>query len=164
MMSDDGELLRPTAVVRARAGPWGLRLAVAAIAMVTAASALVAESVPPGILTGLAIAVVLGSFLVVAASMMQITTRWRTSLRSDGWSLVVRAPFAVAEHSYGHELAIGRWLDARRGRPEHWVIESGRIATPIGDALDPVRIEAFAHAVGVPVVDVDGTPPSLATR
>ncbi|KQV26672.1 MULTISPECIES: hypothetical protein [unclassified Microcella] len=158
MPSDD--LLRPIAVVRAGAGPWGLRLALAAIAMVAAATGLVVGVAPPGILTGLLIAVSLGGFLLLAASAAQITTRWRTSLRSDGWSLVVRSPFAVAEHSYGHELAIGRWLDARRGRPELWVIESGRIATPIGDALDPLRVEAFALAVGVPVVDVDGDPPS----
>lgn len=163
-MTSEGELLRPTAVVRAGAGRWGVRLAVAAIAMVAAATALVAEAAPPGILTGLVIAVALGAFLVLAASMMQITTRWRTSLRSDGWSLVVRAPFAVAVHSYGHELAIGRWIDDRRRRPEHWVIESGRIATPIGDALDPVRIEAFALAVGVPIVDLDGPPPSVGLR
>lgn len=163
MTSEEG-LLRPTAVVRAGAGPWGLRLALAAIAMVAAAAVLVVGAAPPGILTGLAIAVTLGSFLVVAASMMQITTRWRTSLRSDGWALVVRAPFAVAEHSYGHELAIGRWVDERRRRPEHWIIESGRIATLIGEALEPVRVEAFALAVGVPIVDLEGPPPSAGLR
>ena len=158
MPSDD--LLRPVAVVRAGVGPWGLRLALAAIAMTGAASGLVLGAAPPGILAGLLITVVLGAFLVLAASAAQITTRWRTSLRSDGWSLVVRSPFAVAEHSYGHELAIGRWVDARRRRPELWVIESGRIATPIGDALDPVRVEGFALAVGVPVIDIEGAPPS----
>lgn len=158
MPSDD--LLRPVAVVRAGVGPWGLRLGIAAIAMTVAATALVAGIAPPGILTGLLIAIALGGFLVLAASAAQITTRWRTSLRSDGWSLVVRGPFAVAEHSYGYELAIGRWLDPRRGRPELWVIESGRIATPIGDALDPVRVEGFALTVGVPVIDIDGAPPS----
>lgn len=163
MTSEEG-LLRPSAVVRAETGPWALRLALAAIAMVTASTALVAEAAPPGILTGMAIVVVLGAFLVVAASAMQITTRWRTSLRSDGWSLVVRAPFAVAVHSFAHELAIGRWLDVSRGRPEHWVIESGRIATPIGDTIDPVRIEGFALAVGVPLIDIEGEPPSLSLR
>lgn len=159
-MTSEGQALRPAAVVRAGVGPWGIRLTLAAIATVTASTALVAEAAPPGILTGAAVTVVLGGFLVVAASAMQITTRWRTSLRSDGWSLVVRAPFAVAVHSYGHELAIGRWLDDRRGRPEHWVIEAGRIATPIGDTIDPVRIEGFALAIGLPVIDVDGVPPS----
>ncbi|GAA1701371.1 hypothetical protein GCM10009792_22040 [Microcella alkalica] len=154
------ELLRPVAVVRAGAGAWGVRLALAAIAMTGAATGIVLGVAPPGILTGLLIAVAIGGFLLLAASAAQITTRWRTSLRSDGWSLVVRAPFAVAEHSYGHELAIGRWLDSRRGRPELWVIESGRIATPIGDALDPLRVEAFALQVGVPVLDIDGDPPS----
>jgi hypothetical protein len=93
--------------------------------------------------------------------MMQITTRWRTSLRFDGEALVVRAPFAVAVHPLSANLVIGRWMHERRPRPEHWVIENGRIATPIGEELDPVRIEAFAARLEVPVIDIPGDPPSV---
>jgi hypothetical protein len=163
-MPFDPERLRPVTAVRGTAGRWVVLLVLASAAMVAGAVLLVAEAAPDGILTALLTVVVLGGFVAFAAGAAQVTTRWRTSLRSDGWSLVVRSPFAVAEHSYAHELSIGRWLDSTRGRPEHWVIESGTITTPIGDAIDPVRVEAFAHAVGVPLVDVPGSPPSASTR
>jgi hypothetical protein len=163
-MSFDPERLRPVMAVRATAGPWGLRLVIAAAVMGGAAAGLVAQAGTTELRETVLTVLTLGGFIAFSACAAQVTTRWRTSLRSDGWSLVVRAPFAVAEHSFGHELAIGRWLDDKRRRPEHWVIESGRIATPIQDAIDPVRVEAFALVVGIPVIDIPGAPPSAVTR
>ncbi len=151
----------PQIVTRAGAGRWGARLVVGFVVMVAGCAALLTEIAPPGIPTAVAVIGSLGGFGLLAASMMQITTRWRTSLRFDGEALVVRAPFAVAVHPLGANLVIGRWLHERRPRPEHWVIEDGRVATPIGDELDPVRIEAFAARLGVPVIDIPGDPPSV---
>lgn len=151
----------PHVVTRAGVGRWGARLVIGLGVMVAGCVALLSEDELPGILTALAVIGSLGGFGLLAASTLQITTRWRTSLRFDGESLVVRAPFAVAVHPVSAHLVIGRWLDERRRRPEHWVIENGRVVTPIGEELEPVRIEAFAARLGVPVVDIPGDPPSL---
>lgn len=151
----------PHVVTRAGVGRWGARFVTGLGVMVAGCVALLSEDELPSILTALAVIGSLGGFGLLAASTLQITTRWRTSLRFDGESLVVRAPFAVAVHPVSAHLVIGRWLDERRRRPEHWVIENGRVVTPIGEELEPVRIEAFAARLGVPVVDIPGDPPSL---
>jgi hypothetical protein len=38
------------------------------------------------------------------------------------------------------------------------VLDNGRLSVALSPDLDPVRLEAFAHLVGLPVVDRDDAP------
>ena len=154
---ENGDALWPEGVVRARAEKWGPRLALAAIAVGAGSWALRAEVVAPGIPQIIVSLLVLASFGVVALCVWQITMRWRTSLRSDGRALVVRDPLGARIVSRHDRLALGRWLDARN-RPVHWLLDDGRLAVPLSPELDPVALEAFAHRVWLPVIDLDDAP------
>lgn len=147
----------PVAVVRARARNWVRRLVVAGAAVIVGSWALVGDAVEPGILRIVISLLVLAAFGVVATSVSAITMRWRTSLRSDGEALVVRDPLGARVVPHREGLALGRWLDSR-DRPVHWLLDEGRPAVPLSPDLDPVDLEAFAHRVGLPVVDHDGAP------
>lgn len=147
----------PVAVVRARAGRWVRRLLVASGLVVAGSWSLLADAVGTGIPRIVVSLFVLGAFGVVAASVSAITMRWRTSLRSDGEALVVRDPLGARVVPRRDELVLGRWLDSRN-RPVHWLLEGDRPAVPVSPDLDPVDLEAFAHRVGLPVVDHDAAP------
>jgi hypothetical protein len=154
---DRGSSRWPEGVVRARAGKWGRRLTFAGAAVVVGSWALVTEVVAPGVLQAIASLFVLGSFGVVALCVWHITMRWRTSLRSDGRALVVRDPLGARVVPRHERHSLGRWLDARN-RPVHWLLDDGRLAVPLGPELDPVALEAFAHSVRLPVIDLDDAP------
>ena len=156
----EGEPARyPEAVVRARAGRWVRRMLVAGVAVVLGSWALVADAVETGILRIVVSLLVLAAFGVVATAVAAITMRWRTSVRSDGRALVVRDPLGARVVPRTERLALGRWLDAR-SRPVHWLLDDGRPAVPLSPDLTPVDLEAFAHRVGLPVVDHDAAPRS----
>ena len=155
--AERSEEVWPVAVVRARAGVWVRRL-VLAVAVVSAASwALVTDAVGSGIPRIVVSLIVLAAFGLLALSVSTITLRWRTSLRSDGRTLVVRDPLGARVVPRTPRLTLGRWLDGR-DRPVHWLLDQGRPAVPLSPDLDPVLLEAFAHRVGLPVVDLDGAP------
>lgn len=145
--------------MRARAGRW-MRALVAASAVVVAGSwGLLSDVVGPGIPTVIVSLVVLAAFGVLVVSVSTITLRWRTSLRCDGESLVVRDPLGARVVPLSENLALGRWLDARN-RPVHWLVSDDRALVPLSPDLDPVRLEAFAHLIGLAVVDRDDAPGS----
>ena len=148
---------RPEAVVRARAGRWMRALAAASAVVVAGSWALVTDVVESGIPTVVFGLVVLAAFGLLALSVSTITMRWRTSLRCDGAALVVRDPLGARVVPVSESLALGRWLDAR-GRPVHWLLDDGRAIVPLSPDLDPVRLEAFAHHIGLAVVDHDDAP------
>ena len=154
---ESGDALWPEAVVRARAGRWARRLALAVVIVVAGSWALRAEVVAPGIPQIVVSLLVLAAFGVFVVCALTITLRWRTSLRSDGRALVVRDPLGARVMPRHEMLALGRWLDARN-RPVHWLLNDGRLAVPLSPELDPVALEAFAHRVGLPVIDLDDAP------
>lgn len=154
---EPGGPLRPEAVVRARAGRWVRRLVVAGVLVVAGAAALLADAVPEGILRVVVSLLLLAAFGFGAAAVAAITLRWRTSVRCDGRALVVRDPLGARVVPITPAVALGRWLDAEL-RPVHWVLDGGRRLAPISPDLDPVALEAFAHRVGVPVIDLDDAP------
>jgi len=143
---EGGDALWPEGVVRARAEKWGPRLVLAAIAVVAGSWALRTEVVAPGIPQIIVSLLVLAAFGVLAVCVWTITTRWRTSLRSDGRALVVRDPLGARVVPRHERLALGRWLDARN-RPVHWLLDDGRPAVPLSPDLTPVDLEWFAHRV-----------------
>ena len=147
----------PEAVVRARAGRWMRRMLVAAAVVALGSWALVADRVEPGIPRILMSLLVIAAFGVMATGVAAITMRWRTSVRSDGRAIVVRDPLGARVVPRTERLALGRWLDAR-SRPVHWLLDDGRRAVPLGPDLAPVDLEAFAHRVRLPVIDLDDAP------
>lgn len=146
-------------VVRGRAGRWVRGLIVAGAVVVAGSWVLVADIVAPGIPSIVVSLLVLAAFGVVALCVATITVRWRTSLRFDGDSLVVRDPLGARVVPLQERVALGRWLNARN-QPVHWLLDDGRPLAPLSPDLDPVRLEAFAHLVGLAVVDLDGAPRS----
>lgn len=130
---------------------------VAAAAVALGSWLLVVEAVESGILRIVVSLLVLAAFGVMATGVAAITMRWRTSVRSDGQALVVRDPLGARVVPLTDRLALGRWLDAR-SRPVHWLLDDGRRAVPLSPDLAPVDLEAFAHRVGLPVVDLDAAP------
>ncbi|MEN9619932.1 MAG: hypothetical protein RL499_125 [Actinomycetota bacterium] len=86
---------RPEVVVRARAGRWMHGLVVSAALVVAGSGALLAEGVAAGIPTIVVSGLVLASFAVLVVSLATITLRWRTSVRCDGFALVVRDPLGA---------------------------------------------------------------------
>ncbi|MBA4247186.1 MAG: hypothetical protein C0444_02680 [Microbacterium sp.] len=146
-------------VVRGRAGRWVRGLIVAGTVVVAGSWGLLADVVAAGIPSIVVSLLVLAAFGVVALCVATITMRWRTSLRFDGVSLVVRDPLGARVVPLHEGLALGRWLDARN-RPVNWLLDDGRPLAPVSPDLDPVRLEAFAHRVGLAVVDLDGAPRS----
>jgi hypothetical protein len=137
-----------------------MRALVAASAVVVAGSwGLLADVVGPGIPTIMVSLIVLAAFGVIVVSVSTITLRWRTSLRCDGEALVVRDPLGARVVPLSDNLTLGRWLDARN-RPVHWLLHEDRALVPLSPDLDPVRLEAFAHHIGLIVVDRDDAPGS----
>jgi hypothetical protein len=133
------------------------RLVLASAAVVAGSWSLLADIVAEGIPRVVVSLLVLAAFGVVATSVSAITMRWRTSLRSDGEAIVVRDPLGARVVPRREGLVLGRWLDSR-DRPVHWLLDGGRPAVPVSPDLDPVDLEAFAHRVGLPVVDLDDAP------
>ncbi len=154
---DDDAPLFAVAVVRARAGLWVRRMLVAAAGVALGSWVLVADGVEPGIPRILVSLLVIAAFGVMATAVAAITMRWRTSVRSDGRAIVVRDPLGARVVPRTERLALGRWLDARN-RPVHWLLDDGRRAVPLSPDLAPVDLEAFAHRVELPVIDLDGAP------
>ncbi|MFM2354065.1 MAG: hypothetical protein RLZZ608_1471 [Actinomycetota bacterium] len=146
-------------VVRGRAGRWMHGLVIAAAVVVSGSWGLLSDVVGSGIPTIVVSLIVLAAFGVLALCVATVTTRWRTSLRFDGVALVVRDPLGARVVPLRGGLALGRWLDSRQ-RPVNWILDGGRPLASLSPDLDPVRLEAFAHSVGLPVADLDGAPGS----
>ena len=153
---DDGARW-PEAVVRARVGRWGRRLVIASVGVVAGSWVLVADAVAPGVGRIIVSLLVIAAFGVLVVCVSAITMRWRTSLRCDGRALVVRDPLGARVLPRTERLALGRWLDTRN-RPVHWLLNDGHPAVPLSPDLAPVDLEAFAHRVGLPVIDRDVAP------
>lgn len=147
----------PYPVVRAGVGRWGRRLVVAAVLVVLGAGALLAEAVPEGIPRVIASLLTLAAFGLGAASVAVITVRWRTSVRFDGESLVVRDPLGARVVPVTERVILGRGLDSAL-TPTYWLFDGERRAVPISPDLDPVRLEGLAYSLGIPVVDIDDAP------
>lgn len=150
------------AVVRGRARRWMRGLVLATAVVVAGSWGLLADLVGPGIPTIVVSVMVLAAFGALALCVATITARWRTSVRFDGIALVVRDPLGARVVPLHDHLALGRWLDSR-DRPVNWLLDNGRPVVPLSPDLDPVRLEAFAHRVGLAVVDLDGAPGSPGT-
>lgn len=148
------EPVRPEGVVRARAGHGVRRLLVAGVLVIVGAAVLLADGLLEGIPRIIVSLLLLASFGFGVLSVAAITLRWRTSVRSDGRALVVRDPLGARVIPFTEHIVIGRWLDADL-KPVHGVLDHGRRVASISPDLDPVSIEAFAHRVGLPVVDLD---------
>lgn len=147
----------PDPVVRAGVGRWGRRLVVAAVLVVLGAGALLAEAVPEGIPRVIASLLTLAAFGLGAASVAVITVRWRTSVRFDGESLVVRDPLGARVVPVTDRVILGRGLDSAL-TPTYWLFDGERRAVPISPDLDPVRLEGLAYSLGIPIVDIDDAP------
>ena len=147
----------PYPVVRAGVGRWGRRLVVAAVLVVLGAGALLAEAVPEGIPRVIASLLTLAAFGLGAASVAVITVRWRTSVRFDGESLVVRDPLGARVVPVTDRDILGRGLDSAL-TPTYWLFDGERRAVPISPDLDPVRLEGLAYSLGIPIVDIDDAP------
>lgn len=147
----------PYPVVRAGVGRWGRRLVVAAVLVVLGAGALLAEAVPEGIPRVIASLLTLAAFGLGAASVAVITVRWRTSVRFDGESLVVRDPLGARVVPVTDRVILGRGLDSAL-TPTYWLFDGERRAVPISPDLDPVRLEGLAYSLGIPIVDIDDAP------
>ena len=147
----------PDPVVRAGVGRCGRRLVVAAVLVVLGAGALLAEAVPEGIPRVIASLLTLAAFGLGAASVAVITVRWRTSVRFDGESLVVRDPLGARVVPVTDRVILGRGLDSAL-TPTYWLFDGERRAVPISPDLDPVRLEGLAYSLGIPIVDIDDAP------
>ncbi len=147
----------PDPVVRAGVGRWGRRLVVAAVLVVLGAGALLAEAVPEGIPRVIASLLTLAAFGLGAASVAVITVRWRTSVRFDGESLVVRDPLGARVVPVTDRVILGRGLDSAL-TPTYWLFDGELRAVPISPDLDPVRLEGLAYSLGIPIVDIDDAP------
>ncbi len=143
--------------MRAGVGRWGRRLVVAAVLVVLGAGALLAEAVPEGIPRVIASLLTLAAFGLGAASVAVITVRWRTSVRFDGESLVVRDPLGARVVPVTDRVILGRGLDSAL-TPTYWLFDGERRAVPISPDLDPVRLEGLAYSLGIPIVDIDDAP------
>ncbi|MBB5617019.1 hypothetical protein [Microcella frigidaquae] len=143
--------------MRAGVGRWGRRLVVAAVLVVLGAGALLAEAVPEGIPRVIASLLTLAAFGLGAASVAVITVRWRTSVRFDGESLVVRDPLGARVVPVTDRDILGRGLDSAL-TPTYWLFDGERRAVPISPDLDPVRLEGLAYSLGIPIVDIDDAP------
>jgi len=120
---------------------------------------LLLDLVAVGIPTTVTGAVVLLAFVGAAACLAAITVRWRTSVRSDGANLVLRDPLGARVVPLHAELGFVRWLDPRTRKPVIWVAERGALVAPVSPMLSPLKLEGFALAVGLAVVDRDDPPP-----
>jgi hypothetical protein len=130
---------------------------VAAVLVVLGAGALLAEAVPEGIPRVIASLLTLAAFGLGAASVAVITVRWRTSVRFDGESLVVRDPLGARVVPVTDRVILGRGLDTAL-TPTYWLFDGERRAVPISPDLDPVRLEGLAYSLGIPIVDIDDAP------
>lgn len=162
MSQGAGDQVWPVLVVRAPARAWVRRLAALGSVVVIGSAALIADVVASGTPTALTGALVLVAFAGVVVCLAAITVRWRTSVRSDGTSLVIRDPLGARLVPLHADLSLVRWLDARTRRPVIWVADRGALIAPLSPLLSPLGLEGFAHALGLAVVDVDGPPPRRA--
>ena len=149
---------RPELVVRASIGRWGYRLAIATVVVVLGSAAVLTDVVD-GALLWLARVAVGVAYPVMVAALAIVTVRLRSSLRSDGASLVVRGPFGASVVPFHDGLSIGRWVVAGQRRPVVCVLDEGAPVIRVDGRIDPVRVEYFAARVGVPVSDEPGQPP-----
>lgn len=147
----------PGLTVRASTGRWVPRLVVSGVLVVAGAGALLGEIVPEGIPRLIVSLLMLAAFGLGAASVAVITVRWRTSVRWDGRAIVVRDPLGARVVPHSERLSLGRALDSEL-TPVYWLLDDGRRTVPISPDLDPVRLEAFGYALGLPVVDIDDAP------
>ncbi len=154
----DAEHDWPVLVVRAAARSWVRRLIMVGSVVVVGSAALIVDAVAPGIPTAVTGALVLVAFAAAVVSLAAITVRWRTSVRSDGRHLVLRDPLGVRVVPLRDSLGFLRWLDARTQQPVMWLSDRGALVAPLNPLLSPLKLEGFAHALGLPVVDVDAPP------
>lgn len=150
---------RPVTVVRAGIRPWGARLAWSTIGVVVGSAAVLAGLVEGVLATVTRVAVVV-AFTVMVAALAIVTVRLRTSLRSDGASLVVRGPLGASIVPFHDGIAFGRWLDEAHARPVVWVLDRGAPVVPVDPRIEPLRVELFAGRVGLDVIDSDEPPPA----
>lgn len=148
----------PHLVVRATGRTWVRSLIVLAAVVALGAAGLIADIVAPGIATAITGAVMLAAFAGVVICLAAITVRWRTSVRCDGANLVLRDPLGARVVPLHAGLGIVRWLDPRTQKPVLWVADRGALLAPLSPLLSPLKLEGFAHALGLGVVDVDGPP------
>ncbi len=148
----------PQLVVRASARRWVRLLVVLGAVVGLGTAALITDVVASGIPTAIAGAVVLVAFAGVVVCLAAVTVRWRTSVRSDGESLVLRDPLGARVVPLRVELGFVRWLDARTHQPVLWLAERGALVAPLSPLLSPLQLEGFAQALGITVSDVDGPP------
>ena len=148
----------PHVVVRARARRWVRWLVVLGTVVGLGTAAVITDVVASGILSTVVAALVLVAFAGVVVCLAAITVRWRTSVRSDGESLVLRDPLGARVVPLHTELGFVRWLDGRTHRPVLWLVERESLVAPLSPLLNSLQLEGFAHALGLPVTDLDGPP------
>ncbi|MBX9470587.1 hypothetical protein [Microcella sp.] len=158
MTSERDQQPWPHVVVRAPARRWVRWLVVLGTVVSLGTAALLTDMVASGIPTSIAGALVLVAFAGVVVCLAAITVRWRTSVRSDGESLVLRDPLGARVVPLSAELGFVRWLDGRTHRPVLWLVERGSLVAPLSPLLSPLQLEGFALALGIPVTDIDGPP------
>lgn len=154
------EPARPVLVVRATARPWPAWLLVSVVVLTVGSAMLVTDVVAAGALSAITATLVIAAFAVMSGCTAAITFRWRTSLRYDGANLVVRDPLGARVVVLSDNVYLSRWLDANTQKPVIWVVKNEELVAPVSPLLAPLRVEAFAIAVGVRVVDLDD-PPSV---
>jgi hypothetical protein len=147
--------------MRARAQPWARVLGVSATLMVAGVAALLSGAVSGGILSTIVAVGVVATFVASAASAAAMTARWRTSLQLAHGSLIVRTPLGARAIPVRDGVGFVRWIDPRSMRPVMWVVDRQALVAPVSEWLEPLRVEAFAFAVGLQVLDLDDPPSSI---
>ena len=145
-------------IMRASARPWARLLGVSATLLVAGVALLLSDVVAPGALSSIVAVGVIVAFLATAASAAAMTARWRTSLQVAQGFLVVRTPLGAKAISIRDGVGFVRWLDPRSMRPVIWVVERQMLVVPVSERLHPLRVEAFALAMGMRVDDLDDPP------
>lgn len=150
----------PIATVRGDARAWLLRLAGSFVLLVVSATLVRLEVLGLGVPMTIGVLLAVGAFISVAVCGWVVTAHWRTSIRSDGNNLVVREPLGARVVPLSDALALHRFVDVtvRRPRPVVWVMNGSMPVARLSERLTPVVVEAFAHCVGVPLIDVDDPP------
>lgn len=148
-------------VMRASARPWARLLGISATLLAAGVAALLSGLVDQGILSTIVAVGVIVMFLVSATSAAAVTARWRTSLQLAHGSLIVRTPIGARAIAVREGVGFVRWIDSRSLRPVIWVVDRESLVVPVSEWLQPLRVEAFAYAVGLPVIDLDDPPSSI---
>lgn len=147
--------------MRASARPWARLLGVSATILVAGVAALLSGFVDQGILSTIVGVGVIIMFLTSAVSAAAVTARWRTSLQLARGSLIVRSPLGARAIPVREGVAFVRWIDPKSLRPVMWVVDRQALVVPVSEWLQPLRVEAFAFAVGLRVIDLDDPPSSI---